>query len=232
MPWEKPLCCSLGTRSGRGGGDWRDLKSSGHGLCEHITQVLWTWQLIYTILAPIKCEKHNIYHKSNKQPPFFCSRLWQLPFAPSRKDGTQKHKPLSPMHKNKHNSKEKTLCSLDLGWIYPLCHCQRQATCATGCWDWDIPPHFGTGSCKQTPTAHPRAEEEEALTNGSETSTSWSLSSACPSLQRPEQQLWAVAAPGRRRPAAHCAEMCLCLRIKPWRRNKPHVMVRIAVNFW
>lgn len=62
------------------------------------------------------------------------------------------------MHKNKHNNKEKTLCSLDLGWIYLFCHRQRQATCVTGCrglhltsWDWDMPPHFGIGWCKQTP---------------------------------------------------------------------------------
>lgn len=127
------------------------------------------------------------------------------------------------MHKNKYNSKEKILCSLDLGWIYLFCHCQRQATCATGCrglhltsWDWDMPPHFGIGSCKQTSMVYSKGRgegrKEKALTNGSGTSTSWSIASACLSLQRPEQQLRGVGGSGKRTPAARCAARCLCLR--------------------
>lgn len=60
------------------------------------------------------------------------------------------------MHDNKHNGKKKVLCSLNLRQIYLFCHCPGQATCIVSCgasaWDWDMPPHFGIGLCKQMST--------------------------------------------------------------------------------
>lgn len=70
------------------------------------------------------------------------------------------------MPKNKHNSKEKTLCCLDLGWIYLFCHFQRQ--CAMGCrgllltsWDWEMPPHFGMTAVNNHPWILPCSRAEE-----------------------------------------------------------------------